>query len=74
AFVNTIGLTGAFVGPYAFGLTEKATGSPSSGLWVLAGATCLGLLCVPLLKRMLARHDREHPDVQPEAVPVADRI
>lgn len=63
AFVNTIGLTGAFVGPYAFGLSEKATGSPSSGLWVLVGATLLGLLLVPLLGRLLGRHDRAHPAV-----------
>ncbi|WEV77939.1 MFS transporter [Janibacter cremeus] len=60
AFVNTIGLTGAFVGPYAFGLSEKATGSPSSGLWVLVAATALGLLLVPVLRRRLASHDREH--------------
>lgn len=58
AFVNTIGLTGAFVGPYAFGLSEKATGSPSSGLWVLVAATALGLLLVPVLRRRLAAHDR----------------
>ncbi|GAA1746141.1 MFS transporter [Dietzia kunjamensis subsp. schimae] len=69
AFVNTIGLTGAFVGPYAFGLTEKATGSPSSGLWVLVGATILGLLLLPLLKGKLARHDRDHPVAQPAVVP-----
>ena len=60
AFVNMIGLTGAFVGPYAFGLTETATGSPSSGLPVLVTATAIGLLCVPLLRSLLARHDREH--------------
>lgn len=66
AFVNTIGLTGAFVGPYAFGLTETATGSPSSGLWVLVGATAIGLLCVPLLGRRLASHDRGHPVAPPE--------
>ena len=60
AFVNTIGLTGAFVGPYAFGLSEQATGSPSSGLWVLVAATVIGLLLVPLLRRRLATHDREH--------------
>ncbi len=67
AFVNTIGLTGAFVGPYAFGLTEKATGSPSSGLWVLVAATALGLACVPLLRVLLVRHDREGPVVAPDA-------
>jgi len=66
AFVNTIGLTGAFVGPFAFGLTETATGSPSSGLWVLVAATCIGLLCVPLLRSRLAKHDREHPVGDPE--------
>lgn len=58
AFVNTIGLTGAFVGPYAFGLAETATGSPSSGLWVVVGGTFLGLLCVPFLSTLLKRHDR----------------
>lgn len=71
AFVNTIGLTGAFVGPYAFGLTETATGSPSSGLWVVVGTTFLGLLCVPLLKGLLIRHDREQPAEQLTEKPVA---
>ncbi|WP_338750446.1 MFS transporter [Janibacter alittae] len=66
AFVNTIGLTGAFVGPYAFGLSEQATGSPSSGLWVLVGATAIGLLLVPLLRRRLATHDRAHPVLRVE--------
>ncbi|WP_068255670.1 MFS transporter [Janibacter corallicola] len=60
AFVNTIGLTGAFVGPYAFGLSEQATGSPSSGLWVLVAATAIGLLLVSLLRRLVAAHDRRH--------------
>lgn len=70
AFVNTIGLTGAFVGPYAFGLTEEATGSPSSGLWVLAGATFVGLLLVPLLGVLLRRNDAVHPvAVAEESVP-----
>lgn len=73
AFVNTIGLTGAFVGPYAFGLTEKATGSPSSGLWVLVAATALGLVLVPLLGRLLARHDSELPAEEPEAASVGAR-
>ena len=61
AFVNTIGLTGAFVGPYAFGLAETATGSPSSGLWVVVGTTFIGLLLVPLLRKLLERHDSENP-------------
>lgn len=73
AFVNTIGLTGGFVGPYAFGLAESATGSPSAGLWVLIAATTLGLLCVPLLKGLLAAHDAKHPVVDPDedVAPVA---
>lgn len=66
AFVNTIGLTGGFVGPYAFGLTEEATGSPSSGLWVLVAATTLGLVLVPLLGKMLVRHDRTRDAAEPE--------
>ena len=73
AFVNTIGLTGGFVGPYAFGLAETATGSPSSGLWVLIAATCIGLRCVPLLGRLLRRHDADNPVGDPEGdvAPVA---
>ena len=72
AFVNTIGLTGAFVGPYGFGLAETATGSASSGLWVLVAATAIGLLCVPLLGVLLARHDRTASvGESDEAVPVA---
>ena len=73
AFVNTIGLTGGFVGPYAFGLAETATGSPSSGLWVLIAATCIGLLCVPLLGRLLRRHDADNPvgDPEDDVAPVA---
>ncbi|UUZ46250.2 MFS transporter [Janibacter limosus] len=66
AFVNTIGLTGGFVGPYAFGLTEEATGSPSSGLWVLVAATTPGPVLVPLLSKMLVRHDRTRDAAEPE--------
>lgn len=70
AFVNTIGLTGAFVGPYAFGLSEEATGDPSAGLWVLVGATILGLLCVPLLGSLLRSHDRAHGSDEGDALVV----
>ena len=32
--LNTIGLTGGFVGPYAMGLAETVTGNAKSGLWL----------------------------------------
>ena len=58
------------VGPYAFGLSEEATGDPSAGLWVLVGATILGLLCVPLLGSLLRSHDRAHGSDEGDALVV----
>ncbi|MBA1274715.1 MFS transporter [Stutzerimonas azotifigens] len=53
AFINTIGLLGGFVGPYLFGLMEKASGSSSSGFQVIVAAAVLGLLLVPLLAKAI---------------------
>ncbi|MFJ5300279.1 MFS transporter [Pseudomonas sp. NPDC088368] len=49
AFINTLGLLGGFVGPFLFGLAEKASGLSSSGFYVIVAAAVLGLLLVPLL-------------------------
>ncbi|MFJ3681306.1 hypothetical protein [Pseudomonas sp. NPDC090208] len=49
AFINTLGLLGGFVGPFLFGLAEKASGLSSSGFLVIVAAAVLGLLLVPLL-------------------------
>ncbi|TLX56499.1 MFS transporter [Stutzerimonas nosocomialis] len=58
AFINTIGLLGGFVGPYLFGLMEKASGSSSSGFQVIVAAAVLGLLLVPLLARAIGTEPR----------------
>jgi MFS family permease len=50
AFVNTIGLTGGFVGPYVMGFLEDATGSKLSGLWFVAGMCAIGALLTLRLK------------------------
>jgi hypothetical protein len=42
-------LLGGFVGPFLFGLAEKASGLSSSGIYVIVAAAVLGLLLVPLL-------------------------
>lgn len=57
AFINTIGLTGGFVGPYLFGLSEGATGNASAGLSVVISAAILGLFLVPALVWALRRKD-----------------
>ncbi|MFF0384117.1 MFS transporter [Streptomyces sp. NPDC004286] len=49
AFINTVGLTGGFVGPYLFGLAESRSGDPASGFSVVIIASFIGgLLAVPL--------------------------
>lgn len=34
ALVNTVGITGGFVGPYFMGWAEDMTGSPKAGIWL----------------------------------------
>lgn len=42
ALVNTLGILGGFVGPFAMGLLEEATGNPISGLWFVIGLLLIG--------------------------------
>jgi len=46
AFINTIGLTGGFLGPYLFGIAEGSTGTASAGLVVVIISAGFGLLLV----------------------------
>lgn len=75
AFINMLGLIGAFVGPYAYGLAESATGKASSGFFVAILASVLGLALVPLLLNALRRADAEAlrlkrtPDLANSATP-----
>lgn len=42
ALVNTLGILGGFVGPFAMGLIETATGNPSAGLWFVIALVAVG--------------------------------
>lgn len=55
AFINTIGLTGGFVGPYLFGIAEEMTGSPAAGLVVVVIAAAASLLLMPPLVMSMRR-------------------
>jgi MFS family permease len=68
AFVNTIGITGGFVGPYAYGLIEEATGNLLSPYYTLLVASCVGLALVPLLARSIHRGKRTRNGATPAAV------
>ena len=52
AAINTMGLTGGFVGPYLFGLAEKWSGLSSSGFSVIAICSALALIPIFLLSRI----------------------
>jgi MFS family permease len=59
AFINMLGLLGAFLGPYLYGLAEATSGKASSGFFVAILASALGLLLVPLLPNALRRADAQ---------------
>jgi MFS family permease len=68
AFINTVGITGGFVGPYAYGLIEEATGSLLSPYYTLVVAACVGLALVPLLARSIRREKAPENGAIPAAV------
>ncbi|WP_435156301.1 MFS transporter [Amycolatopsis sacchari] len=66
AFINTVGITGGFVGPYAYGLIEEATGNLLSPYYTLLVASVVAVALVPVLARTL-RH-RQDDTAAPVAV------
>jgi MFS family permease len=50
--VNAVGSLGEFVAPNVKNWAESAFGSPSAGLFVLAGTTLLGALLIPGVNRV----------------------
>ncbi|MCJ7857579.1 MFS transporter [Corynebacterium kalidii] len=58
AFINTVGLTGGFVGPYVFGLMESASGTPVTGFWIIIGVSVVGVFLAMALGRALKKEDR----------------
>lgn len=55
AFVSMFGQIGSFVGPYAFGRVESATGDAGASVWLIAGASLAAAALLPLLARLLRR-------------------
>lgn len=73
AFINMVGITGGFVGPYVYGLVEQATGSVFAPYYVVTAAALVGLLLVPLLglavRRDAAQDDSAAPGERPMPTP-----
>lgn len=63
AFINTVGISGNFVGPFVYGRIEEATGSLTVPYYSIAGAAGVGLALVPLLVMAMRRDNglRRHP-------------
>ncbi|MFI6966734.1 MFS transporter [Streptomyces sp. NPDC050255] len=57
AFINTIGLTGGFVGPYLFGLAESDSGDPTSGFSIVIVVSLIGGALALALRRALRHED-----------------
>jgi MFS family permease len=52
AFINSLGATSGIVAPYTIGLMKEATGSLTSGLYLLAAVLCFGgLLLLAIVPR-----------------------
>ncbi|MFD7389537.1 MFS transporter [Streptomyces sp. NPDC059852] len=58
AFINTVGLTGGFVGPYLFGLAESDSGDPTSGFPIIIVASLVAGGLAVALRWALRREDR----------------
>ena len=50
AVINSVGNLGGFIGPYAVGWTQQATGGYSAGLYLLAGCAAFSAVCSIVLK------------------------
>jgi MFS family permease len=59
AFINTVGMFGGFVGPFAFGQIETHSGTPVTGFWLVCAVSVIGAaLTVPLVGA-IRRADRD---------------
>jgi MFS family permease len=68
AFINTVGITGGFVGPYVYGLVEQETGSLIAPYYVIVAVGCVGLALVPALA-VAMRRERNHDRAGATPVP-----
>jgi MFS family permease len=55
AFINMLGITGGFIGPYVYGLVEGSTESLVAPYYVFAAAACVAVALVPLLGMSIRR-------------------
>ncbi|WP_410624078.1 MFS transporter [Amycolatopsis sp. cmx-8-4] len=55
AFINMLGITGGFVGPYVYGLIEGSTDSLVTPYYVFAAAACVAVALVPVLGMSIRR-------------------
>jgi MFS family permease len=68
AFINTVGLTGGFVGPYLFGLAEAGSGDPASGFRIVIIVSLAGGGLAVALRRALRQEDRRAAATAPPTV------
>jgi len=76
AFINSLGASSGIVAPYAIGLMKEATGSLTSGLYLLAAVLCAGglVLLAIVPRRPAPRVQLGHADTPVAANPgPADR-
>lgn len=68
AFINMLGISGGFAGPYAYGLIEDSTKSLVAPYYLIAAAAVVGLALVPALALAIRRERTAAPTEQPEPV------
>jgi MFS family permease len=61
AFINMLGISGGFAGPFVYGLIEDSTNSLVAPYYVIAAASLVGLALVPALALSI-RRERTHLD------------
>ncbi|NBH09527.1 MFS transporter [Amycolatopsis sp. SID8362] len=59
AFINMLGITGGFIGPYVYGLVESSTDSLVAPYYVFAAAAVVAVALVPVLAAAIRRDARK---------------
>ncbi|MFJ1767219.1 MFS transporter [Amycolatopsis sp. NPDC088138] len=67
AFINMLGITGGFVGPYVYGLVEGSTDSLVAPYYVFAAAAVVAVALVPVLGWSIRRAAVQDRAVTPSA-------
>ncbi|WP_439379144.1 MFS transporter [Amycolatopsis lexingtonensis] len=67
AFINMLGITGGFIGPYVYGLVESSTDSLVAPYYVFAAAAVVAVALVPVLAAAIRRDARKDQAPVPSA-------